>query len=183
MVRLVVTCPVLRFYLPSPASAGKVFCGSMFCGSAVRCSLTVGTSAARSSLKVWPCRTDVDAPAVPHALNPGADSIRAQPTQTTDLRARQNADPPHRERDGSLSRCIGSERTRPSSVTIDGFDGGFKVVAQIRITPFCSLMWIARGRPNRALRFAPASTNTASTAEPRTLRICACDRAFFPRAG
>src|SRR6056297_3835503 len=44
-------------------------------------------------------------------------------------------------------------------------------------------MWIARGRPVRALRFAPASTNTASTASPRILRICACDRASCPRAG
>ena len=48
---------------------------------------------------------------------------------------------------------------------------------------FLLCMWIARGRPNRALRFAPASTNTASTAGPRTLRICACDRTFCPRAG
>jgi hypothetical protein len=48
---------------------------------------------------------------------------------------------------------------------------------------FLLCMWIARGRPARALRFAPASTNTASTAGPRTLRICACDRASCPRAG
>ena len=162
---------------PVPAGPGRrVRISATLGGSAARCSLTVGTSAARSLLKVWPCRTNVDAPAVPHALNPGADSRRAQPIQTTDLGARRKADPPRRERDGSLSRCIGSERTRPCAVTIDGFDGGFKVVAQIRVTPFCSWMWIARGRPNRALRFAPASTNTASTAGPRTLRICTCAR-------
>ncbi|WP_423212724.1 SH3 domain-containing protein [Pseudaestuariivita atlantica] len=109
-----------------PGTEGTDQCNfGRFCGSAARCSLTVRTSAARSLLKVWPCRTDVDAPAVPRALNPGADSRRAHPTQTTDLPLRRNADPPHRERDGSLSRCIGSERTGPSSVTIDGFDGGF----------------------------------------------------------
>ena len=34
---------------------------------------------------------------------------------------------------------------------------------RIRVSPLCSLMRIARGRAARSLRFAPASTNTAST--------------------
>ena len=48
------------------------------------------------------------------------------------------------------------------------------------VSSFCSLMWIARGRPGRSLRCASASTNTASTPVARTLRICACDRSLAP---
>ena len=77
--------------------------------------------------------------------------------------------------------CIKANPTF-TSIEINETCGDCDVGAYISISSFCSLMWIARGRTARALRFASASTNTASTPVARTLRICACDRSLGPRA-
>jgi hypothetical protein len=63
-------------------------------------------------------------------------------------------------------------------------DGGVGVMAGvIRITPFCYACGSHGVGPFVPSAHASASTNTASTAGPRTLRICACDRSSCPRAG
>ena len=90
---LVIWCEVRRQLnlsaWPVPVGRGlKARISAISGDSVARCSLTVGTWAVRSLLKVWPCHTDAAAPAVPHALNPGADSRGAHPALATNLRSR-----------------------------------------------------------------------------------------------
>jgi hypothetical protein len=79
------------------------------------------------------------------------------------------------------SRHIASTRPQPSFKSRSTRPVATAIWAHtFGVSSFCSLMWIARGRTGRSLRYAPASTNTVSTPMARTLRICACDRSLAP---
>ena len=67
------------------------------------------------------------------------------------------------------------------SLDPDMTDGGLHWRMPIRIPPPCSSIGIARGRPDRSLRYRSGKHKYGFHGPwPLTLRICACGRSFSP---